>query len=306
MYPSTSPALQVVLPLIAAPADRARAPRGFAWIATTAVSYACLAIAIALASARRRRGSALLRHRQLAAAVGHRVPRRRAQRLRAGRSSRSSASLVMPYAQRSIAAELPREQEYLFYAMYCLCLAGLLGIAITGDAFNLFVFLEISSLSTYVLIALGPRAQGARRRLPVPGHGHDRRHVLRDRRRAALPDDRHAQPARTWPSACARSRTCGRCSPRSPSSPSASGSSSRFFRCTSGCRTPTRYAPSVVTAFLAATATKVSVYVLIRFYFIVFDPAPRSSSACRSASADRAVDRRRSSRCRWWRCSRTT
>ena len=30
---------------------------------------------------------------------------------------------------------------------------GLLGIAITGDAFNAFVFLEISSLSSYALIA---------------------------------------------------------------------------------------------------------------------------------------------------------
>ena len=39
--------------------------------------------------------------------------------------------------------------------MYLLCLTGLLGIAVTGDAFNAFVFLEISSLSTYVLIALG-------------------------------------------------------------------------------------------------------------------------------------------------------
>ena len=39
--------------------------------------------------------------------------------------------------------------------MYLLCLTGLLGITITGDAFNAFVFLEISSLSTYVLIALG-------------------------------------------------------------------------------------------------------------------------------------------------------
>jgi multicomponent Na+:H+ antiporter subunit D len=35
------------------------------------------------------------------------------------------------------------------------------------------------------------------------------------------------------------------------------------------------YAPSVVTAFLAATATKVSVYVLIRFYFSVFSHNPR-------------------------------
>jgi len=34
------------------------------------------------------------------------------------------------------------------------------------------------------------------------------------------------------------------------------------------------YAPSMATAFLAATATKVSVYVLLRFYFTVFDPAP--------------------------------
>ena len=36
-----------------------------------------------------------------------------------------------------------------------LCLTGLLGIVITGDAFNVFVFLEISSLATYMLIAFG-------------------------------------------------------------------------------------------------------------------------------------------------------
>ncbi|MFK7988832.1 MAG: monovalent cation/H+ antiporter subunit D family protein [Sandaracinaceae bacterium] len=48
-------------------------------------------------------------------------------------------------------------QEHYFYAAYLLCLAGLLGMAITGDAFNVFVFLEISSLSTYALIAMGKR-----------------------------------------------------------------------------------------------------------------------------------------------------
>ena len=32
------------------------------------------------------------------------------------------------------------------------------------------------------------------------------------------------------------------------------------------------YAPSLVTVFLAATSTKVSVYVLLRFLFTVFDP----------------------------------
>ena len=65
------------------------------------------------------------------------------------------AAVTVPYAWRSVAAELPRDQEYLFYTMFCLCLAGLLGMTITGDAFNLFVFLEIASLSSYVLVGLG-------------------------------------------------------------------------------------------------------------------------------------------------------
>jgi multicomponent Na+:H+ antiporter subunit D len=64
-------------------------------------------------------------------------------------------ALVAPYAVRSIAAELPREQHYLYHAVFCLCLAGLLGMTATGDAFNLFVFMEVASLAMYVLIALG-------------------------------------------------------------------------------------------------------------------------------------------------------
>ncbi len=54
-------------------------------------------------------------------------------------------------ARRSI----PEGREYLFYAAALLCLTGLLGVTITGDVFNVFVFLEISSLSSYILIALG-------------------------------------------------------------------------------------------------------------------------------------------------------
>ncbi len=48
-------------------------------------------------------------------------------------------------------------RPHLFYAAYLLCLTGLLGMVVTGDAFNVFVFLEISSLSTYALVAMGPR-----------------------------------------------------------------------------------------------------------------------------------------------------
>ncbi len=61
----------------------------------------------------------------------------------------------MPFARRSVGFEIAEDRQAWFYCMYLLCLAGLLGIAVTGDAFNAFVFLEISSLATYVLIALG-------------------------------------------------------------------------------------------------------------------------------------------------------
>ncbi|WP_018184082.1 monovalent cation/H+ antiporter subunit D family protein [Kaistia granuli] len=65
------------------------------------------------------------------------------------------ALLTMIYARRSVLAEIIPERIAWFYTMMLLCVAGLLGIAVTGDAFNAFVFLEISSLATYTLIALG-------------------------------------------------------------------------------------------------------------------------------------------------------
>jgi multicomponent Na+:H+ antiporter subunit D len=67
---------------------------------------------------------------------------------------------IMPFARRSVAFEVEEAQQAWFYCMYLLCLTGLLGIVVTGDAFNAFVFLEISSLSSYVLVASA--ATGAR------------------------------------------------------------------------------------------------------------------------------------------------
>ena len=66
----------------------------------------------------------------------------------------SIGAITMPFAYRSIAFELDENREAWFYCMYLLCVTGLLGITITGDAFNAFVFMEISSLSSYVLIAV--------------------------------------------------------------------------------------------------------------------------------------------------------
>ena len=65
------------------------------------------------------------------------------------------ASVVLPFGAGSANLSVPPHRMYLFYAAFLLCITGLLGITITGDAFNVFVFLEVSSLSTYTLIALG-------------------------------------------------------------------------------------------------------------------------------------------------------
>ena len=43
-----------------------------------------------------------------------------------------------------------------FYTLYVLFITGLMGMVSTGDAFNLYVLLEIASITGYALIALGP------------------------------------------------------------------------------------------------------------------------------------------------------
>lgn len=64
-------------------------------------------------------------------------------------------AIVLAYAPKSVNSEIVPSKQYLFYASYLLCLTGLLGMCVTGDLFNVFVFLEISSLSSYALISLG-------------------------------------------------------------------------------------------------------------------------------------------------------
>ncbi|MCA9683370.1 MAG: monovalent cation/H+ antiporter subunit D family protein [Myxococcales bacterium] len=59
------------------------------------------------------------------------------------------------YAKDSVKAEIAWDRHHLFYAVWLLALAGLIGITVTGDTFNIYVLLEISSLTVYTLIALG-------------------------------------------------------------------------------------------------------------------------------------------------------
>ncbi len=51
--------------------------------------------------------------------------------------------------------EISKNKITDFYSLFLLCLSGLLGILVTNDIFNLYVFLEISSLSSYVLVSMG-------------------------------------------------------------------------------------------------------------------------------------------------------
>jgi multicomponent Na+:H+ antiporter subunit D len=49
--------------------------------------------------------------------------------------------------------------KWKFYTLFMLMLAGMNGIIITGDFFNLFVFLEIASIASYALVAFGTEAE---------------------------------------------------------------------------------------------------------------------------------------------------
>ena len=60
------------------------------------------------------------------------------------------------YSKVRVARELP-DKVSQFYFLYLLLVAGLAGMTITNDAFNLYVLLEISSLTSYALIAIGSK-----------------------------------------------------------------------------------------------------------------------------------------------------
>jgi len=56
------------------------------------------------------------------------------------------------YSKRNIEHELPGK-VVSFYTIYQLLITGLCGITVTGDIFNMYVFIEITCLSAYALIA---------------------------------------------------------------------------------------------------------------------------------------------------------
>ena len=49
--------------------------------------------------------------------------------------------------------------KWQFYCLFLLMLAGMNGVVVTGDIFNLFVFLEIAAVASYALVAFGTEKQ---------------------------------------------------------------------------------------------------------------------------------------------------
>jgi multicomponent Na+:H+ antiporter subunit D len=181
---------------------------------------------------------------------------------------------IMPFAHRSVASEVDESRQAWFYCMYLLCLTGLVGIAITGDAFNAFVFLEISSLATYVLIAAGRdrRALLAAYQYLIMGTigatlyviGVGLLWVVTGSLNLVDVSTRLAEAAAVQPRpviAALAFLTVG------------ISLKLALFPLHVWLPNAYAYAPSFATAFLAATATKVAIYLLIRFYFAVFGRA---------------------------------
>ena len=61
--------------------------------------------------------------------------------------------LAAIYSKRSVEQEIEARKLPVFYTLFQILVTGLAGVVVTGDMFNLYVFLEIASLAGYALIA---------------------------------------------------------------------------------------------------------------------------------------------------------
>jgi len=151
---SQLPALQVVLPLAAAPLCILFHNRTFAWLLMVFVSLASFGISCALFNQ-------VLAENAITYAMGGWVAPWGIEYYIDKLTTymllivNGIAVLVSLGARESVENEISSDRIYLFYTAFLLNLTGLLGVIITGDAFNLFVFIEIASLSSYAIISLG-------------------------------------------------------------------------------------------------------------------------------------------------------
>lgn len=260
--------LQVIIPLIAAPICLLLRKSELAWAFATLVAFMTLAVSVALLSQVMQTGpvSYELGGWDAPWGIEYRVDMLNAPLLVL---ISAISALALLASRTSIENEIPENRHTFFYIAWLLCMAGLLGITATGDAFNVFVFLEISSLATYTLIALGKdrRALWASFQYLVAGTigatfiliGIGLMYVMTGTLNMAdlaqrLPDVENTKTVFT----AFAFLIVGVCMKLA------------LFPLHLWLPNAYTFAPSIVTTFLAATATKVAVYVMIRFIFDVF------------------------------------
>jgi len=180
-----------------------------------------------------------------------------------------SGALIMVYARHSVENEIDAGSRSWFYCMYLLCLTGLLGITITGDAFNAFVFMEVSSLAMYTLIAMGKhrRALLSAYQYLIMGTIGATFYIIGVGMLFTITGSLNFVDIaeRLSNADMARSAIAGLAF-------LTVGISLKLalFPLHAWLPNAYAYAPSAITAFLAGTATKVAIYLLMRIFFSVY------------------------------------
>lgn len=263
------PILQIIIPLMAAPLCVVFRHRDIAWAIALLVSLVCFGVSLLILDQVLTQGvlSYYMGDWPAPWGIEFRIDIVNAYILVI---VAAIGAIVALYSRHSVNKEIDSNQIYLFYTAYILCLTGLLGMTATGDAFNLFVFLEVSSLSTYAMVAMGKdrRALTASYQYLVMGTlgatfyviGLGLLYMMTGTLNIVDLHDKLSDmdgSIRTLQAALAFLTV---------------GLSLKLALFPLHLWLPNAYtyAPSVVTAFLAATATKVAVYVMLRVFFTIF------------------------------------
>jgi multicomponent Na+:H+ antiporter subunit D len=182
-----------------------------------------------------------------------------------------ASSLALIAGKKSVDAQIDIDRQPLFYATWLIALAGMAGILVAGDAFNIFVFMEISSLASYALIASGSdrRALPAAFKYLIMGTigatfyliGVGLIYMMTGTLNLADMSARIQEVSELKPVLVAAGFiTIGL------------ALKAAVFPLHAWLPNSYTYAPHIVTVFLAACSAKVALYVLLRFDFIVFQP----------------------------------
>ena len=182
-----------------------------------------------------------------------------------------ASSLALIAGSKSLSRQIEAERQPLFFAAWLLAVAGLCGILVTADAFNIFVFMEISSLATYILIAGGPdrRALTATFKYLVMGTIGATFYLIGVGLIYLMTGTLNLEDMQLRVNEVGEERpiliaagfvTVGL------------ALKAAIFPLHIWLPNAYTFAPHAATAFLAACSTKVSLYVLLKFNFLVFQP----------------------------------